>query len=162
MVFIASVGLLLTTVAHGTSAQTTEVTPQSLAGAWVQQGMKCAENSFTIVYLPDGRSYAGLTAKGFSIGGFYKIQGKLLTVSIKTEPAFRRGTPYEDKYLTETKLVTRMTRDRIDFNYPGNRNPDLTTPSFARCPEGPGAEPWFPKLRYGGFAQERRKIPAAR
>lgn len=143
-------------------AETTRLTPQALAGAWVQQGTKCADRSFTVVYLPDGRTYNGLTSKGFAGGGLYKIEGRNLTVSTKTEPAFRRGSPYEDKYLSDTRLVTRISKDRIDFNYPGNRNPDLTTPSFARCPESAGPEPWFPKLRYSGFAPERLKIPAGK
>jgi hypothetical protein len=155
--------VVLTTLGASTAlAQSLSLTPQTLAGAWVSEGQKCGAQTPVILYLPDGRAYSTLTPKGFAGGGFYKIKGRILSDSYKTEPAFRRGSPYENQYLTETRLVVRITQNRIDFNFPGNKNPDLTTPSYRRCPEQPGVEPWFPNLKYKGFASERAKIPQAK
>ena len=146
------------------SSAVAAISRDQLVGAWVTQGVRCRED--VLVFLPDGRAYAGLTPRGFSVGGTYDISGaNILTTRMVTQPAFRTNTPqaapYETRTIVNPEQVVSISATRLNSAVPGNRNPDIIILPKARCPETPGVEPWFPKERYAGFAVSRRLLPAA-
>lgn len=138
--------------AAGQAAPAEASSAQALVGAWAPQGARCRDGQFVTVYLPDGRMYSGMTTKGPSVAGRYEVSGNILVERV----------PYQTRFLTERRTLEKVTPSRIDLGFPGNHNPDLTTPPIARCPEQPGPEPWFPSERYGGFAPMRALLPKAR
>jgi hypothetical protein len=162
---LALLALAATTYGDASATPNANTTAHTLVGAWAPKGARCRDGQFVTVYLADGRVYSGLTDRGPSIGGRYEVVGNVLTERVRTEPAFRTGSPamapYETRFLTERRTLEKVSRGRIELGFPGNRNPDLTTPSIARCPEQPGVEPWFPRERYGGFAPMRKLLPKA-
>lgn len=151
--------------AGAAQAQPAAISREALAGAWTPQGTRCADAQFVTVYLRDGRTYSSMTSKGPRTGGVFIVAGNVLEERVKTMPAFRTNSPalarYEDQYLIERRTVLKVTADRLDLGFPGNRNPNVTTPPLGKCPEGAGVEPWFPREPYGGFAPMRKLFPPA-
>lgn len=158
-------GVLLSAVslfATSASAQSAPANPAALrawlVGAWAQENSTCADNA--TVYLPDGRKFSAPAPKGFRIEGEYTLKGDVLTTYIRPSGAYKYTDPRMVQYnktLTDAVRIVWKGPNDMSFGFVQDPGPGYSMPRSRRCPEGPGVEPWFPKVKYTGFATVRPK-----
>mgnify|MGYP001386850280 CR=1 FL=1 len=119
----------------------TAPTADWLVGGWVVQGVKCA--ALGQVYLRSGNMGSVTSPGRITILGRWSLRGNILTEVVESKQ-------YGD--LVEVTRIGRVGRDHLFSDYPNNTNPDITILPKRRCPDGPGVEPWFPKVRFKGIA----------
>jgi hypothetical protein len=119
----------------------TAPTADWLVGGWVVQGAKCA--ALGQVYLRSGNMGSVTSPGRITILGRWSLRGNILTEVVESKQ-------YGD--LVEVTRIGRVGRDQLFSDYPNNTNPDITILPKRRCPDGPGVEPWFPKVRFKGIA----------
>lgn len=115
-----------------------------LVGAWVFEGGKCSVSPD--VYLPNGVIGSVRPGKGIVPIGRYSLKGNVLTTVVD-------GGKYGD--LTNVTRIASTGPNEMVSELMSKSNPNLSIPKQRRCPEQPGYEPWFPKIKFQGMARYR-------
>lgn len=143
-ILIAAAALLQPTWAVALPRGATTPISGWLVGTWVFKGGKCSESG--TVHLANGRM--GTTGPGntISIIGRYSLRGNILTEIVESEQ-------YGD--LTNVTRIGAIGANELVSEPLNNKDPNVFIPPQRRCPEQPGVEPWFPRIRFQGMTAYR-------